>query len=52
VAAGVDGIFLETHDNPAEALSDGANAQPLEQLASLIKKLKELGAMVRRWNTA
>jgi len=29
---GVDGIFLETHDNPAKALSDGANALPLDQL--------------------
>ena len=52
VAAGVDGIFLETHENPAEALSDGANALPLSQLPALLAKLKELGAMVRRWNTA
>ena len=51
VAAGVDGIFLETHENPAEALSDGANALPLSQLPALLAKLKELGAMVRRWNT-
>jgi 2-dehydro-3-deoxyphosphooctonate aldolase (KDO 8-P synthase) len=49
VAAGVDGIFLETHDNPAAALSDGANALPLSQLPALLAKLKELGAMVRRW---
>jgi 2-dehydro-3-deoxyphosphooctonate aldolase (KDO 8-P synthase) len=50
VAAGVDGIFLETHDNPAAALSDGANAMPLAQLPALLAKLKELGAMVRRWS--
>jgi 2-dehydro-3-deoxyphosphooctonate aldolase (KDO 8-P synthase) len=50
VAAGVDGIFLETHDNPAAALSDGANALPLAQLPALLEKLKELGAMVRRWS--
>jgi 2-dehydro-3-deoxyphosphooctonate aldolase (KDO 8-P synthase) len=49
VAAGVDGIFLETHDNPAAALSDGPNALPLAQLPALLAKLKELGAMVRRW---
>jgi 2-dehydro-3-deoxyphosphooctonate aldolase (KDO 8-P synthase) len=49
VAAGVDGIFLETHDNPAAALSDGANALPLSQLPTLLAKLKELGAIVRRW---
>jgi 2-dehydro-3-deoxyphosphooctonate aldolase (KDO 8-P synthase) len=50
VAAGVDGIFLETHDNPSAALSDGANALPLAQLPALLAKLKELGAMVRRWS--
>jgi len=50
VAAGVDGIFLETHDNPAAALSDGANALPLAQLPALLKRLKELSAVVRRWS--
>jgi 2-dehydro-3-deoxyphosphooctonate aldolase (KDO 8-P synthase) len=50
VAAGVDGIFLETHDNPAEALSDGPNALPLSQLPALLKRLKELSAVVRRWS--
>jgi 2-dehydro-3-deoxyphosphooctonate aldolase (KDO 8-P synthase) len=50
VAAGVDGIFLETHDNPAEALSDGPNALPLSQLPPLLKRLKELSTVVRRWS--
>jgi 2-dehydro-3-deoxyphosphooctonate aldolase (KDO 8-P synthase) len=50
VAAGVDGIFLETHDNPAAALSDGPNALPLAQLPALLAKLKELGTLVRRWS--
>ena len=50
VAAGVDGIFLETHDNPAAALSDGPNALPLAQLPALLKRLKELSAVVRRWS--
>jgi len=49
VAAGVDGIFLETHDNPPAALSDGANALPLSQLAGLLARLKELSSLVRRW---
>lgn len=49
VAAGVDGIFLETHDNPAAALSDGANALPLAQLAELLRRLKDLSAVVRSW---
>jgi 2-dehydro-3-deoxyphosphooctonate aldolase (KDO 8-P synthase) len=51
VAAGVDGIFLETHDNPSAALSDGANALPLSQLAGLLARLKELSSLVRRWST-
>src|SRR5258708_7274286 len=50
VAAGVDGIFLETHDNPAAALSDGPNALPLAQLPALLKRLKELSTVVRRWS--
>jgi len=50
VAAGVDGIFLETHDNPAAALSDGPNALRLAQLPALLAKLKELATLVRRWS--
>jgi len=50
VAAGVDGIFLETHDNPADALSDGANALPLKQLGALLTRLKELSELVRKWD--
>jgi 2-dehydro-3-deoxyphosphooctonate aldolase (KDO 8-P synthase) len=49
VAAGADGVFLETHDNPAAALSDGANALPLSQLPGLLARLKELSTLVRRW---
>jgi 2-dehydro-3-deoxyphosphooctonate aldolase (KDO 8-P synthase) len=50
VAAGVDGIFIETHDNPANALSDGANALPLNKLPELLGRLKELSALVRGWS--
>jgi 2-dehydro-3-deoxyphosphooctonate aldolase (KDO 8-P synthase) len=50
VAVGVDGIFLETHDNPSAALSDGANALPLPQLAGLLARLKELSSLVRKWD--
>jgi len=39
VAAGVDAIFLETHPNPAKALSDGPNALPLKNLENLLKDL-------------
>src|SRR6202007_3021237 len=42
VAAGVDGIFLEVHDNPAEAKSDGANALDLKYLRPLLEKLLAL----------
>jgi 2-dehydro-3-deoxyphosphooctonate aldolase (KDO 8-P synthase) len=52
VAAGVDGIFLETHDNPPAALSDGPNALPLAQLPQLLARLKELSTLVRRWSNA
>ena len=51
VAAGVDGIFLETHDNPGAALSDGANALPLAQLASLLARAKQVAELVRSWGT-
>lgn len=52
VAAGIDGIFLETHDNPAAALSDGPNALPLAHLPELLVRLKELSTLVRRWSVA
>jgi 2-dehydro-3-deoxyphosphooctonate aldolase (KDO 8-P synthase) len=52
VATGVDGIFLETHDNPTAALSDGPNALPLAQLPQLLARLKELSTLVRRWSNA
>ncbi len=50
VATGVDGLFLETHDNPSAALSDGPNALPLAQLPQLLSRIKELSTMVRRWS--
>jgi 2-dehydro-3-deoxyphosphooctonate aldolase (KDO 8-P synthase) len=50
VATGVDGIFLETHDDPAAALSDGPNALPLAQLPQLLARLKDLSTLVRRWS--
>src|SRR5580704_13674068 len=50
VAIGVDGIFLEVHDNPPAALSDGTNALPLGQLHALLSRLTELSALVRGWS--
>jgi 2-dehydro-3-deoxyphosphooctonate aldolase (KDO 8-P synthase) len=52
VATGVDGLFLETHDNPAAALSDGPNALPLAQLPQLLARVKELSTIVRRWSAS
>jgi 2-dehydro-3-deoxyphosphooctonate aldolase (KDO 8-P synthase) len=48
---GVDGIFLEVHDNPAKALSDGTNALPLDQFRPLLEKLLRLSALVREWDS-
>jgi len=39
VAAGVDGVFLEIHDNPKVALSDGANALELTRLRSVLQEI-------------
>lgn len=39
VATGVDGVFMETHSNPAEALSDGPNQIPLEQIEEVLTRL-------------
>jgi 3-deoxy-8-phosphooctulonate synthase len=47
VACGVDGIFMEVHDNPAAALSDGPNSLPLERLAPLLEKIKSIHELVR-----
>ncbi|OFW17771.1 MAG: 3-deoxy-8-phosphooctulonate synthase [Acidobacteria bacterium RIFCSPLOWO2_02_FULL_59_13] len=49
VAVGVDGLFVEVHDNPAAALSDGANALPLAQLERLLERLVALDRVVRPW---
>jgi 2-dehydro-3-deoxyphosphooctonate aldolase (KDO 8-P synthase) len=48
VAAGVSGLFMETHPDPAKALSDGPNAWPLLRMAQLLETLKELDATVKR----
>jgi 2-dehydro-3-deoxyphosphooctonate aldolase (KDO 8-P synthase) len=47
VAAGVAGLFMETHPRPEEALSDGPNAWPLPRMASLLATLKELDSITK-----
>lgn len=48
VAAGVAGVFMETHPDPAKALSDGPNAWPLGQMQALLATLKTLDAAVKQ----
>ncbi|MBK7079348.1 MAG: 3-deoxy-8-phosphooctulonate synthase [Betaproteobacteria bacterium] len=48
VAAGVAGVFMETHPDPARALSDGPNAWPLARVRELLATLRELDATVKR----
>lgn len=48
VAAGISGIFMETHPDPDRALSDGPNAWPLGRMRELLETLKELDACAKR----
>lgn len=48
VAAGVAGIFMETHPDPSKALSDGPNAVPLKHMRRLLETLLELDAVTKR----
>jgi 2-dehydro-3-deoxyphosphooctonate aldolase (KDO 8-P synthase) len=48
VAAGVSGLFMETHPDPAKAMSDGPNAFPLGHLQALLQTLKALDALVKQ----
>ena len=48
VAAGVAGVFMETHPDPDKALSDGPNAWPLDRMRALLETLKEIDATVKR----
>ncbi|HJV07130.1 MAG TPA: 3-deoxy-8-phosphooctulonate synthase [Chromobacteriaceae bacterium] len=50
VAAGIAGIFMETHPDPARALSDGPNAWPLGRMKELLATLKQLDALVKQGN--
>tara|TARA_B100000780_G_C21023421_1_gene410223 strand:+ start:7 stop:834 length:828 start_codon:yes stop_codon:yes gene_type:complete len=47
VSCGISGIFMETHPNPKEALSDGPNAVPLNNMKQLLEVLKELDYIVK-----
>jgi 2-dehydro-3-deoxyphosphooctonate aldolase (KDO 8-P synthase) len=48
VAAGVAGVFMETHPDPAQALSDGPNAWPLDRMRSLLEVMQQIDAAVKQ----
>ena len=48
VAVGVAGLFMETHPNPSQALSDGPNAVPLKHISALLKTLKDIDVLVKQ----
>ena len=48
MAVGVAGLFMETHPDPANALSDGPNAVPLKHMQALLEQLVALDRVVKR----
>ena len=50
VASGISGVFMETHPNPKEALSDGPNAVPLDNMSELLGALKDIDELVKTRN--
>jgi 2-dehydro-3-deoxyphosphooctonate aldolase (KDO 8-P synthase) len=47
VAAGIAGLFMETHPNPDAALSDGPNAWPLDHMSVLLEQLQAIDTLVK-----
>ncbi|MDO9600412.1 MAG: 3-deoxy-8-phosphooctulonate synthase [Azoarcus sp.] len=47
VAVGISGLFMESHPDPAKALSDGPNAWPLDKMKALLATLKQIDALVK-----
>lgn len=52
VATGIDGLFVEVHNDPPRALSDGANALPLNELAGLLTRLRRIDELVKGFAAA
>jgi 2-dehydro-3-deoxyphosphooctonate aldolase (KDO 8-P synthase) len=48
VAAGISGLFMETHPDPDNALSDGPNSWPLDKMGQLLETLVDLDRVVKR----
>lgn len=51
VACGVDAVFMEVHDNPAKAPSDGPNQLPLDRLENLLRQLKQINELLHKKGT-
>lgn len=49
IAVGADGLFIETHPDPSNALSDGANMLPLEKMEGLLERLSAIRTLVKKW---
>lgn len=47
IAVGISGIFMETHPNPADALSDGPNSMPIDRMGALLKTLKDIDRITK-----
>ncbi len=52
VAARIDGLFIEVHDHPERALSDGPNVLPLARLDPLLRRLRAIDVLVKGWEPA
>jgi 2-dehydro-3-deoxyphosphooctonate aldolase (KDO 8-P synthase) len=48
VAVGIDALFMEVHEDPDKALSDGPNSLPLDELEELLKRVKEIDQLAKR----
>jgi len=48
VAVGIDALFMEVHEDPDHALSDGPNSLPLKEVEALLKQLKEIDGILKR----
>jgi 2-dehydro-3-deoxyphosphooctonate aldolase (KDO 8-P synthase) len=51
MAVGISGLFMETHPDPAKALSDGPNAVPLNRMKELLESLVAIDAVVKKSGT-
>jgi len=48
IAVGISGVFMETHPNPAQAMSDGPNAVPLARMKELLATMIDLDRVVKK----